>query len=336
MGNEGSREVICWEMRIRVRVALGVTAGVLAGLLGGCSRGLVVRPAGGTLVADGRVHVAGTVVGEADGVSGRGSLDGDKVLVRAPVSAGRVRLTVRRGSAARELGVEFVEDDLASALAPGMPDWMVLHTAEDREAFRRWFTAVAEGAADLDARKLPVEVSDCSALLRYSFREALRAHDDKWYAGMGTEMPGLGSVAQWVYPETPMGVGLFRTRGGVFTGNDLRNGTFAQFADAKTLVADNTFFVSRNLDRARAGDLIFYRLLEDGSQYHSMVVTGAHAEWVVYHTGPVVIGKEHTKGEMRRVLLADLMRHPDPRWRPVPSNENFLGVYRWDVLAEDR
>ena len=326
MGNQRSREVICWEMRILVTMAM-------AGLLVGCSRGFVVRPGGGVLVADGRVHVAGTVVGGEDvTVSGRGVLDGEKVLVRAPVSAGKVRVKVRRGGVARELGVEFVEDDLASASAPGMPEWMVLHSAEDREAFRRWFTAVAERAADLAPGKLPVEVSDCSALLRYSFREALRAHDDKWYAGMGAEMPGLGSVAQWVYPETPMGVGLFRTHGGVFTANDLKDGTFGQFADAKTLVADNTFFVSRNVGRARAGDLIFYRLLEDGSQYHSMVVTGAHAEWVVYHTGPV----NRTKGEMRRVLLADLMRHPDPRWRPVAANENFLGVYRWDLLAEDR
>jgi uncharacterized protein YfaT (DUF1175 family) len=284
---------------------------VLAGLLTGCSRGVVVRPVSGPLVADGRMHGAGTVKGE-------------KVQVRAPVSAGRLKV--------RGMRVEFVEDHLPSAVAPGMPDWMVLHTAEDREAFRRWFTGVAERAADLAPEKLPVEVSDCSALLRYSFREAMRAHDDKWYAGMGSEMPGIGSVAQWVYPETPMGVGLFRTRGGVFAASDLKDGTFAQFADAKTLVADNTFFLSRNVGRARAGDLIFYKLLEDGSQYHSMVVTGAHADWVVYHTGPV----NKTKGEMRRVLLADLMRHPDPRWRPVPGNENFLGVYRWDLLSEDR
>jgi hypothetical protein len=38
---------------------------------------------------------------------------------------------------------------------------------------------------------------------------------------------------------------------------------------------------------------------------------------------------------MRRVLLADLLHHPDPRWRPTPSNPNFLGVYRWNILHED-
>jgi hypothetical protein len=29
------------------------------------------------------------------------------------------------------------------------------------------------------------------------------------------------------------------------------------------------------------------------------------------------------------------MQHPDPRWRPTPSNPNFLGVYRWNILRED-
>jgi uncharacterized protein YfaT (DUF1175 family) len=35
------------------------------------------------------------------------------------------------------------------------------------------------------------------------------------------------------------------------------------------------------------------------------------------------------------VLLADLLHHPDPRWRPEPSNPNFLGVYRWNILREE-
>jgi uncharacterized protein YfaT (DUF1175 family) len=306
--------------------------GIVAGLLSGCSPRPAVRPSGAALVADGRTHVVATVSGEADAVNSHATVENHQVLMQAPVSPGRIRLTLRQGSLTRTLSVDFVPDDLPSALSPGLPDWMVLHTAEDRASFRRWFTAVADRAADLPPGKLPPEISDCSALLRYSFREAMRAHDDKWYADAGSDMPSLQSVTQWTYPDTPMGLGLFRNRPGSFSPTDLHDNTFAQFADAKTLVADNTFFVSRNLAHARPGDLIFYRLLEDGSQYHSMVVTGAHAEWVVYHTGPV----NHTKGEMRRVLLADLIHHPDPRWRPIPSNENFLGVYRWNLLAEDR
>jgi uncharacterized protein YfaT (DUF1175 family) len=53
-------------------------------------------------------------------------------------------------------------------------------------------------------------------------------------------------------------------------------------------------------------------------------------KYVVYHTGPD--GKN--PGEMRRMTLADLLNHPSPKWRPVPGNDNFLGVYRWNILRE--
>ena len=66
---------------------------------------------------------------------------------------------------------------------------------------------------------------------------------------------------------------------------------------------------------AQPGDILFYRQLEQGSQYHSMIVCGDAADWVVYHTGP--IGKE--PGEIRHVRLRDMLQHPDARWRPVKS-----------------
>jgi hypothetical protein len=62
-----------------------------------------------------------------------------------------------------------------------------------------------------------------------------------------------------------------------------------------------------------------------------MILTGPAHDWAVYHTGPIGAGP----GEVRRVALDDLLHHPDIRWRPIPENSNFLGVYRWDVLRED-
>ena len=38
------------------------------------------------------------------------------------------------------------------------------------------------------------------------------------------------------------------------------------------------------------------------------------------------------RGELRRVALAELLDHPQPQWRPVAGNPNFLGVYRWNIL----
>jgi uncharacterized protein YfaT (DUF1175 family) len=51
-------------------------------------------------------------------------------------------------------------------------------------------------------------------------------------------------------------------------------------------------------------------------------------DWVVYHTGPT--GAD--PGEVRKVRLADLLRHPAPRWRPLSSNPQFVGVFRLTIL----
>jgi uncharacterized protein YfaT (DUF1175 family) len=256
------------------------------------------------------------------------------VDLRAPVapSKGRILLRARGGSVG--LLVTFTADN-SDAFADGTPDWMRLHTASDREAFRRSFTALAEQVADTPAAKLPTEITDCASLLRFAYREALMRHDDRWYAQLPSgESTQLDTVQQWNYPHTPLGAGLFRVRPGPFAPEDLHNGAFAQFADAKTLHLDDAYLVSRDLKAARPGDLIFYRVLEQDSQYHSMILSGEQSEWAVYHTGPVHDRQGEHPGEMRRVLLQDLVHHPDPRWRPVPGNPNFLGVYRWNLLRE--
>jgi hypothetical protein len=118
-------------------------------------------------------------------------------------------------------------------------------------------------------------------------------------------------------------------RPGPFAVPDLDDGAFAQFADAKTLLERNAFPVSRDVRAALPGDLLFYRQFGHGSPWHSMIVTrGGGGAVVLYHTGP-----DHGRpGEMRRVLMADLLGHPQPEWRPVPGNPNFLGVFRWNIL----
>jgi uncharacterized protein YfaT (DUF1175 family) len=138
-----------------------------------------------------------------------------------------------------------------------------------------------------------------------------------------------GEIRAWRYPETPLGAGLFRVRPGSFKAADVGNGAFAQFADARTLVERNAWFVSRDLREAEPGDLLFYRQFGQSSPWHSMIVAkiGSDAA-VVYDTGT-----DHGKaGEMRRVALAELLDHPQPQWRPVVGNPNFLGVYRWNIL----
>ncbi|MEZ2345560.1 DUF1175 family protein [Terriglobus sp. RCC_193] len=295
--------------------------------------------------ADGRFHRVGVIA-----LSNGGEIQGSKVsvngliarvsretakkielAVQAPVlpETGTVRVSYRRSTTT--LRIHFVPSFEDSA-GDGTPDFLRLHTAEDRSAFRGWFTAMAEAASDLPQEKLPREINDCAALLRWSYRNALHAHDEAWLS----DAPALleltrPSVQQYVYPLTPLGSALFRIKEGAFASGDESNGAFAQFADARTLWRLNTFFVSRDLRSARPGDLLFFLQLEQNSPYHSMIVTGEAKKWVIYHTGPIGRGP----GEMRRVLLKDLLGHPDPRWRPNSQNSNFLGVYRWNILRED-
>jgi uncharacterized protein YfaT (DUF1175 family) len=48
----------------------------------------------------------------------------------------------------------------------------------------------------------------------------------------------------------------------------------------------------------------------------------------VYHTGPL----DGDPGEVRKVRLSTLAQHPAPRWRPLPSNPSFVGVFRLAIL----
>jgi uncharacterized protein len=226
----------------------------------------------------------------------------------------------------------------------GTPDFLRLTDPADRAAFRRWFTLIAQYQTIRPTAEVPPEIQDCASLLRYSYREALKRHDEAWFEATNiVVLAPPGEIRAWSYPRTPLGAALFRVRPGGFASADLNNGAFAQFADAKTLVERNAFFVSRDVRQALPGDLLFYRQFGQSSPWHSMIVVrnGAQAE-VVYDTGADHSHRATTSGqanpdhgspgELRRVLLADLLRHPQPQWRPLPGNPNFLGVYRWDIL----
>lgn len=222
----------------------------------------------------------------------------------------------------------------------GTPDFVRLDSPSDQETFRRWFVLIAEYQALRPAEQVPREIDDCAALLRYAYRNALRTHDSSWLRDAEIEPPSaLPSLEKYRYPFTPLGASLFRIRPGKFQVSDLRDGTFAEFADAKTLKDFNSYLISRDIHDARPGDLLFYRQLEQDTPFHSMIFVGRSAwqpesdptnnsEVVVYHTGPIAA----TPGEVRRVTLVELLQHPSPRWRPVAGNSNFLGVYRWNIL----
>jgi uncharacterized protein len=217
----------------------------------------------------------------------------------------------------------------------GTPDFLRLSTPQDRAAFRYWFTLLAERQA-LAGVKVPPEINDCAALLRYAYREAMRRHDSNWASDSNLGgLPAASDIVQYSYPHTALGANLFRTRQGRFVAADVGDGTFSEFADARTLMEANAHWLTRDVRLAKAGDLLFFRQFELGSAFHSMIFVGrSHFgdgnDWLVYHTGPD--GK--WRGEIRRVRLTALLTHPNARWRPEIGNPNFLGVYRWNILRE--
>jgi uncharacterized protein len=342
--------------RVEVRNAAkaGAAAVMLAAVWLGClccggRERLVVSPGDAALPADGAEHRIALLrlsrggeirPGDAaiENPGARVLEEGGRALaveVRAPVNPGTERVVARYRGGTASVVVHFVLDS-SDRFGDGTPDFLRLHSAPDRTAFRAWFAGLADTAATLQPDRLPREIDDCAALLRWCYRNALHAHDEAWLATMPFDaMPPLTSIQQYVYPLTPLGAGVFRVRPGPYVAADSANGSFAQFADAKTLWQRNTFFVSRDVRAVRTGDLLFFRQLEQGEPYHSMIVTGTGHDWVVYDTGPIGEGRSARPGEVRRMTLDDLMHHPDTRWRPISSNSNFLGVYRWNVLRED-
>ena len=219
----------------------------------------------------------------------------------------------------------------------GIPDLIELRTYQDRDAFKRWFTAIAETQFYQLSDQWNAEQRDCAGLVRFAMREALRKHDRTWFQKMGPNYETVAAdVGEFDLDHNPLGEKIFRTDFGSFDETDLRNGRFSEFADGRSLKNYNTLFVTRDRREAQPGDLlIYYQAWVQKFPYHVMIFLGPGRispnganDWVVYHTG----SSPTDKGTVKKVELSVLDHHPDPRWRPVESNKNFLGFYRLKIL----
>lgn len=251
---------------------------------------------------------------------------------RAADAPARARATAATPATGEPAAVKWDDSD-----ADGIPDPLELRAFGDRENFRRWFTAIAEEQFYEPSREWNEEQRDCAGLVRFAWREALRAHDRAWLLRMGERYDAVApDVRAYTLERSPVGEKIFRTAAGSFDESNLADGTFSEFADARTLKEFNSRFVGRDRSQARPGDLLFFRQpWVQKYPYHVMIFLGRARtdsegadDWVVYHTG----SSPEDAGEVRKVRLSVLERHPDPRWRPLAANRNFLGFYRLKIL----
>jgi uncharacterized protein YfaT (DUF1175 family) len=95
------------------------------------------------------------------------------------------------------------------------------------------------------------------------------------------------------------------------------------FVDAIGLIQNNTVFVSKDINQALPGDLLFF---DQGQDQHLMIWMGGY---IAYHTGRVTDGDNG----LRTVDLQNLFNWKDTRWQPRFENPNFIGVYRFFFLS---
>ena len=214
---------------------------------------------------------------------------------------------------------------LVAWTASGSPVSAQIRLADesDRAAFRAWFVLLA----DAQFERQTEDVKDCAALVRHAVREALRTHTPEWVRRSGLPFAPQFADVRSAPRAAADGLPLFRVSADP-------SPKFAEFADAKTLIHLNARSLGRDARALRAGDLLYFRQPGQREPDHLMVFVGRSPfesegdDWVVYHTGRLDGGP----GEVRKVRLSTLAQHPAPRWRPLTSNPNFVGVFRLTFL----
>lgn len=214
--------------------------------------------------------------------------------------------------------------------AYGYPLEVRITDAKDREAFMRWFAAIAEAQYTAPSPDWKPEDQDCAGLLRYAYVEALKPKTAAWFAKFSylpeRNIPAVKSLS---YPLPQIGRSVFRVAPGAYQKGDVEAGKLVGRTTAWYLMRYNSVFLGRTPDKARRGDLLFFiHPLAKGSAYHSMVYLGGGM--VVYHTGL----RPEEGGEVRLLSLETLRQHPEGSWHPVPENPSFLGFFRWKILAD--
>jgi uncharacterized protein YfaT (DUF1175 family) len=153
---------------------------------------------------------------------------------------------------------------------------------------------------------------DCAGLVRFAIAESLRDHDERWLRANGIDV--------YQIPPEPKLSEIQRALRNTWR---MQDGSSSAYVSAIGLIQENSRFVSKDINQAQPGDLLFF---DQGDDQHLMVWMGGT---VAYHTGTVL----PQDNGLRSVPLSQLLSWKDTRWRPIPDNPNFAGVYRLAFLS---
>lgn len=183
---------------------------------------------------------------------------------------------------------------------------------QQSQAFRAWFVRIV-------GEQLRQEPSprwthrDCAGLVRFAVNEALKPHDQAWLRANGVSIRYLPPELNLTSTQAQL-----RNRWKQLGGKPM-----AAFVTAIGLIQDNSRFVSKDINQASPGDLVFF---DHGDQQHVMIWMG---DYIAYHRGTVT---QHDNG-LRTLTFHQLLQWKDTRWQPRIDNPNFIGIFRFSFLS---
>ncbi|MDH5657294.1 MAG: DUF1175 domain-containing protein, partial [Spirochaetia bacterium] len=219
--------------------------------------------------------------------------------------------------------IQFFLPGITDADEDHFPDTAELNAESDRNAFLDWFVRIAESQFKKKNYGWNPDEQDCSGLIRYSYREALKKHNTEWYRKNGIVMDkNLPDVDRFNYPDVPLiGKKIFKIKKGPASDPE----SFGVYADAKTLMSFNLDFISRDINEANQGDILFFHDPDNfNSPYHSMIVVKNDLQDIIllYHTG--------TEQGIKRIPLSYLEN--SERFYPGVWNRYFMGIFRFHII----
>lgn len=243
-------------------------------------------------------------------------LDKSSIKVASRGFTGFLKLKITVGHKSFIRTIENRES-MVDSDSDGFPDYYELHSENDKDIFINLFTSIGRSQFYKISPNWESVHHDCAGLITFSYKEALKKHDLNWYKQFSIIDDGR-SIERFNYPNIPyLGERCFNSNKG-----------FIKTANASSLLNYNMVFISKNLDELEKGDVLFYYDEEFDMPYHSMIYLKDQGS-VVYHTGPI---DETNNGEVRLMLIDDLLSHPDTKWHPKLKNKYFLGGFRWRIL----